>query len=402
MNRIILTKTVKNNKTYTVYALMDENGNYKDFQLLPDKDTIINNIYAARVNKILPGINAAFVTIAQNKSCYLSLNDAKNPVYTNKKSKKAGLCEGDEILVQVIKDALKTKDPVVTTKLSIFGSNVILTNFDTQIGVSSKLDKERAALLRKAVLSKCSDHEKDGYGIIVRTNAKNVEDKAVSQDAYSVAQKYNQIIKKAPHQVLYSCVYHGMSDYLLLMKTIDFATVEWIKTDCDDIYDSLLTEYGIYDHAPEKIMRYDDSAISLSTLYGIRGLIDNLTSRRVWLDCGGNIIIEQLETLTFIDVNSAKNISSGSNSILKTNMEAAKEIARQLRLRNISGMIIIDFINMKSEASKDTLIEALKRYIKDDNTVCTFVDITKLGLVELTRKKVHKSLKQILEKTLDE
>ena len=229
-----------------------------------------------------------------------------------------------------------------------------------------------------------------------------MEDKAVSQDAYSVAQKYNQIIKKAPHQALYSCVYHGMSDYLLLMKTIDFATVECIKTDCDDIYDSLLTEYGIYDHAPEKIMRYDDSAISLSTLYGIRGLIDNLTSRRVWLDCGGNIIIEQLETLTFIDVNSAKNISSGSNSILKTNMEAAKEIARQLRLRNISGMIIIDFINMKSEASKDTLIEALKRYIKDDNTVCTFVDITKLGLVELTRKKVHKSLKQILEKTLDE
>lgn len=147
-------------------------------------------------------------------------------------------------------------------------------------------------------------------------------------------------------------------------------------------------------------MRYDDSAISLSTLYGIRGLIDNLTSRRVWLDCGGNIIIEQLETLTFIDVNSAKNISSGSNSILNTNMEAAKEIARQLRLRNISGMIIIDFINMKSEASKDTLIEALKRYIKDDNTVCTFVDITKLGLVELTRKKVHKSLKQILEKHL--
>ena len=119
-------------------------------------------------------------------------------LYTQtKKSKKAGLCEGDEILVQVIKDALKTKDPVVTTKLSIFGSNVILTNFDTQIGVSSKLDKERAALLRKAVLSKCADHEKEGYGIIVRTNAKNVEDKAVSQDAYSVVQKYNQIIKKA-------------------------------------------------------------------------------------------------------------------------------------------------------------------------------------------------------------
>ena len=157
----------------------------------------------------------------------------------------------------------------------------------------------------------------------------------------------------------------------------------------------------MYDDS-SKIMRYDDSALSLSTLYGIRGILDDLTSRRVWLDCGGNIIIEQLETLTFIDVNSAKNISPRGNNILNVNIEAAKEIARQLRLRNISGMILIDFINMKSDKDKSELIDMLKQYIKEDNTVCTFVDITKLGLVELTRKKIHKSLKQILEKTLDE
>lgn len=145
MNRIILTKIVKNSTKYIVYAMMDEAGNYTDFQLFPENDTIVNDIYAARVNKILPGINAAFVSISQTQSCYLSLNDAVSPIYTNKRSKKAQLCEGDEILVQVIKDAIKTKDPVVTTKLSIYGDNVILTSHDRTIGVSNKLDKELAA-----------------------------------------------------------------------------------------------------------------------------------------------------------------------------------------------------------------------------------------------------------------
>lgn len=401
MNRIILTKIVKNSQKYIVYAIMDEAGDYKDFRLFPENDTIVNDIYAARVNKILPGINAAFVSISQNQSCYLSLNDAVSPIYTNKRSKKPQLCEGDEILVQVIKDAIKTKDPVVTTKLSIYGDNVILTSHDRTIGVSNKLDKELAAKLKAAVLLRCADHEEAGYGIIVRTNARNVEIENVAEDAASVAGVYGQIIKKAPHQTLYSCVYKGKCDYILQMKSVDFKSIEWVKTDCDDIYELLCSEYGMYEDA-DKIMRYDDSALSLSTLYGIRSRLDELTSRRVWLACGGNIIIEQLETLTFIDVNSAKNISPKDNSILNVNIEAAKEISRQLRLRNISGMILIDFINMKSDKDRNELIDRLKQYIKEDSTVCTFVDITKLGLVELTRKKIHKSLKQILEKTLDE
>ena len=130
--------------------------------------------------------------------------------------------------------------------------------------------------------------------------------------------------------------------------------------------------------------------------------MDKIEEIRAKIGACDDIIIEQLETLTFIDVNSAKNISPRGNNILNVNIEAAKEIARQLRLRNISGMILIDFINMKSDKDKSELIDMLKQYIKEDNTVCTFVDITKLGLVELTRKKIHKSLKQILEKTLDE
>ena len=134
----------------------------------------------------------------------------------------------------------------------------------------------------------------------------------------------------------------------------------------------------------------------LSTLYNLNGQIEKLINSRIWLDSGANIIIEQLETLTVIDVNTGKNISKKPNTILEVNIEAAIEIARQLRLRNISGMIIIDFINMASEEDKKELINALKKEIQKDSVRCTFIDITKLGLVELTRKKVRKSLKDSL------
>lgn len=401
MNKIILTRIEKNLQKYIVYALINDYGEYQDFQLFTEKKSIINNIYVARVSKIIKGINAAFVSISPEQNCYLSLDDAVNPIYTNKKAKKAELCEGDEILVQVVKDAIKTKDPVVTTKLSIFGNNVILTNTNTKIGVSSKLNKDYSEQIKKSTNERFPNHKNEGYGLIIRTNAQNESEELVFADIENVVCCYSDIVKKASHQSLYSCIYHGKKDYLLQIKCHNINDITAIRTDYDDIYRELCEEYKDTE-AYSKIEYYCDKAISLTTLYGVRKALDILTSRSVWLKCGGNIIIEQLETLTFIDVNSAKNISTDKKSILSTNLQAAAEIARQLRLRNISGMILIDFINMKSDKDNAILVDSLKSAIKEDNTVCTFIDKTKLGLVELTRKKTHKSLKQILCKTLDE
>ena len=149
MNRLVLSRYEKNNHSFISYILLDENRKFVDFQLFnEDKVSLVNNIYAARVDKIVPGINAAFVTIANKQSCYLPLEDTKSVIYTNKHSNKESLCCGDEILVQVVKDAIKTKEPVVTTKLSIYGNYCVVTTDDTSIGVSKKIPKD---IVRKEI-----------------------------------------------------------------------------------------------------------------------------------------------------------------------------------------------------------------------------------------------------------
>lgn len=401
MNRMLLTMMTYRGNDYRLYGLFDENKKCIDFQLFPIAESIINNIYCARVSKIVPSINAAFVSIAPNVTCYLSLKDAKEVIYTNKHSKKEELCEGDEILVQVVKDALKTKEPVVSTKLSLFGENVILTSQDTSIGVSNKIPKMRSSYIKQLILDNFKDHKEIGYGVIIRTNASNVSDEKLILDLASLQNTYIEILNKASHANLYTCVYFGKPDYLLRTKTADFRNIDSIVTDDDEIFNTLCDEYKHLDDA-SKITRYRDDSVSLATLYGLRTLLDKLSSRQVWLKSGANIIIEQLETLTFIDVNSAKNQSKNKDYMFQINKEAAVEIASQLKLRNISGMIIIDFINLKSQEEISKLIDVLKIELLKDNITCTFVDITKLGLVELTRKKTHKSLAQILKKTLDE
>ena len=178
-------------------------------------------------------------------------------------------------------------------------------------------------------------------------------------------------------------------------ENIDFSNIDSVVTDQEDIYKELIEEFNGTDFA-KKIKRYDDSAISLNLLYKLSSQIKELCSSQVWLNSGANIIIEQLETLSVIDVNSSKCATKRDSDILKINMEAATEAARQIRLRNISGMIIIDFINMKSKEDESALINHLKSELKKDSITCSFIDITKLSLIEITRKKEYKSLKETI------
>ena len=168
-----------------------------------------------------------------------------------------------------------------------------------------------------------------------------------------------------------------------------------IYTDEEDIFVEIqeklpyLKEKGL-------LKLYKDDMVSLATLYNFRGSLDKLVEKRVWLKSGANIIIEQLETMTVVDVNSGKNLSKNETAILEINKEAAVEIARQLRLRNISGIIIVDFIDMASEDDKQEVLAALSQELKKDPVKATLVDMTKLNLAELTRKKVKKSLREQL------
>ena len=395
MDRIVITKIQQGQRAYTAYMLLDEHRKLQQLQVFePEEQSLIGQIYVGYVEKIVPNIHAAFVRIADGQKCYLPLNDVVSPVYTRKQSKKPGLCEGDELLVQVVKDAVKTKDPVASTKLAVHGRFCILTTENTRLGISNKLDEETARDLRQMVEELCPGHEAQGYGLVVRTNAAEASSADLKEDILSVTKQYHHLMTTGCCGRPGDLVYRNISGYLALLKSVSLSAVDQILTDHKELYEEIAS-YLPNLAASGCLKLYQDDAVSLATLYHLRGTMEELLGNRVWLDSGANIIIESLETLTVIDVNSGKNISRKPDTLFHINLEAAKEIARQLRLRNISGMVIIDFINLKDEGQRQELIRVIREELKKDPVPAKFIDITKLGLVEITRKKGYKSLREI-------
>lgn len=397
MNRLVITTIEHNKKEYTAYLVMDEHRKLLDVQLFePEDQSLLDHIYVGFIERIVPNIQAAFVRIADGQKCYLPLSDLQAPVYAKKQSDKKILCEGDEILVQVTRDAVKTKDPVVSTKLTLHGHYCFLTTANTTLGISKKITDTRAGELLALSKECCEGHETEGYGLVFRTNAASIDAKALREDIAGVQECYRKLMQIGIHETAGSLLYRNIPGYLTRLKAQDFSLLDRIDTDRAALYEEIagylpqLCESGL-------LKLYQDDAVSLSTLYHIRGNMEELLSQKVWLASGANIIIESLETMTVIDVNSGKNQSRKEDTIFAINLEAAREIARQLRLRNISGMIIVDFINLKSQEQKNQLIGCIKQELKKDTVPANFIDITKLGLVELTRKKVYKSLREILQ-----
>lgn len=396
MNRLVITRIQHHKNAYIAYMLLNERRELVQLQVFePEEKILLGHIYVGYVEKIVPNIHAAFVRIANKQKCYLPLEDAKAPIYTKKLSKKPDLCEGDELLVQVTRDAVKTKDPVVSTRLTLHGRYSFLTTENTRLGVSKKIPEEQADALRALVETFCTGHETKGYGMVLRTNANTASAEELQDDIQNVIHQYDIVMTTGNSGRPGDLVYRDIPGYLARLKSEFLADVDQVLTDCDDLYQEIdgylprLSESG-------KLCLYQDDSVSLATLYHMRGSMDELLGNHVWLASGANIIIESLETLTIIDVNSGKNQSKKPETLFDINVEAAKEIARQLRLRNISGMIIIDFINLKSEEQQKALIRVIQDELKKDSVPAKFIDITKLGLVELTRKKVYKSLREIL------
>lgn len=397
MNRLVITAIEHNKKEYIAYLVMDEQRKLLDVQLFePEEQTLLDHIYVGFVERIVPNIQAAFVRISGGQKCYLPLSDLQAPIYAKKQSDTKILCEGDEILVQVTRDAVKTKDPVISTKLTLHGHYCFLTTANTTLGTSKKITGTHAEELLALAKECCEGHETEGYGLVFRTNAASVDTKELREDIAGVQESYRKLMQTGVHETAGALLHRNIPGYLARLKAQNLSQIDRIDTDRPTLYDEIagylpqLCENGL-------LKLYKDDAVSLSTLYHIRGNMEQLLSQKVWLASGANIIIESLETMTVIDVNSGKNQSRKEDTIFAINLEAAREIARQLRLRNISGMIIVDFINLKSQEQKDQLIACIRQELKKDTVPANFIDITKLGLVELTRKKVYKSLREILQ-----
>lgn len=455
MNRYVITKETFKGQEYRISALYDSNK--KMIEVLPEpfeseNTSILGNIYIGRVENVVKNLNAAFVKISPEQNCYLPLEDLKNPIFTKKLSEKKMLVAGEELLVQVSREALKTKEPAVTTNLNLTGKYAVLTSGNHRLSVSSKLSKDvrrhyqemlmqgtsvlnheqnSVEIIRKQEkiagevawtgtndTETCKNDKKYQYGIIVRTNAAEVADEVVLSEIEGLRQRYEKLVETACHKTCYSLLYQEEPTYLKHLSDLRQDCLEEIVTDDREIFEEICVKYHIFSDrlmtggsvsvpvneilADDgiKLRYHNDTSISLSALYSVSSSIEDALKERIWLKSGAYLIIQPTEALTVIDVNTGKNVAKKDvqENFLKINKEAAVEIARQLRLRNISGIVVIDFMNLSSADAEAELMSTFRAELKKDPVPTQLIDITKLGLVEVTRKKVRKSLREMLHK----
>ena len=358
-----------------------------------EADSILGNVYRARVSNLSPNINAAFVDIKKGESCYLSMDD-----YHGEKLK-----VGDLVTVQVVRDKIKTKRYAVTTDISLQGDYAVTTLF-APVGVSSKITdsarkKELKTLMQNLLIAEQDAQfylaegnvaeieriKKLTLGGIIRTQAEHAEDAAITREIEGQARLLYSIMKKSEYATQYTCLYHTEVEYIKDIRRLQALQDVEIVTDIPEVTEAI-----------PKIPLYTDE-YTLTLRYSLASLLEKTLSKRAYLKSGAYLVIEPTEAMTVIDVNSGKSIKgkNAEDQFLKINIEAAKEIARQLRLRNISGIVMIDFINMKEESHNHELMKNLAEYVRTDPVRTTVVDMTKLGLVELTRQKGKRALHEV-------
>ena len=356
------------------------------------QESMLNSIYIAKVKNISKNINAAFVELFDGQMAFLPLDDTLNCPFIA--SADGRLREGDEIPVQIIKEAVKTKDPVVTTKLSVSGAYCVVS-LDKRKG-GFQFSKKLSITTKDALKEALNDFVlPDDYAVVIRTGAEQLSDdkfKELKAELTTLISAMDDIVLKAKTRTCFSLIYQGIPSYIEYLHHIADSAYEEVVTGLPAVYEELQTSYK--GNMPSRL--YNDN-FPLSKLYSIESKMEELFAKKVNLKSGANLIIEYTEAMTVIDVNTAKCITKKDKDsvIYKINLESAQEIARQLKLRNLSGIIIIDFINMENEQYQAELIQELKKLLKQDPVPCNFVDITALGLVEITRKKVKRPIHEV-------
>lgn len=386
---LVTTLTIRDRER-TVYAFY-ENDHAAELSCLPTGgESILGNIYVGKVKNIAANISAAFIEIANGQLCYYALNDNDAPIFTTPR-KKNTLVAGDELLVQVSREAVKTKAPTVTANLNFAGKYLVLTSGKHHLGLSSKLSpeaKQRLRTIAEPFLGK-------DFGIIVRTNAAEASEDELRAELGELTEAYRHTVETGRNRACFSLVYKEPSAYAARLRGLRADSFNKIVTDRADIYREL--KAYLTDRQPAdlpKLYFYEETAPSLDSVYGLSKAFEEAGKERVWLKSGGYLVIQPTEALTVVDINTGKYTGKKKkdDTFLKINLEAARELARQLRLRNLSGIIVADFIDMDREEDKQTLMAVLASELKKDPVRTSLVDMTPLGLVEITRKKVQKTL----------
>lgn len=392
MQEILISKK----KDKKIIALLEDGNLQEVYEEKEDSKRLEGNIYLGKVKDILPGMQAAFVDIGEEKNTFIHIKDVLPKVskVTGNKNEdldkyniKDYIKRNSNILVQVKKDATNLKGAKISTDLHIPGRFVVVMPKDNFITVSQKIEDESE---RKRLTSIAKETIKSDIGLIIRTAAEGKSEEAIKKDIEQTTQKWDDIKKESENlkvneipKVLYK---NNSIIEKILLDTVDNG-IERILVDDTKTFEEV-----------QKILRNIDEnnkvkvelkqTDNLLDMYDTDDQIEKLNSRKVWLKCGGFITIDKTEALTAIDVNSGKFTGKQNleETVLKVNEEASCEIARQLRLRDIGGIIIIDYIDMQEAKSREQVLKTLKEALKKDRSKTQVIEFTKLNLLEMTRK----------------
>lgn len=369
-----------------------ENGDIVEFHMSPLKEEKVSlgDIYIGKVKKIVSNIHAAFIEISPGIECYYDLDANPHPVITKKIGKKE-LCQDEELLVQVSKEAVKTKVPTVTSKISFPGIYTVLTSGDVHTGVSHKLDNNE----RERLFEILGPYKGKNFGIIARTNAKGIDEKVLIAEIQKLKEQHDRMIQYAENRTVFSCLKKAEPAYIADIRNVFMEGLVEIVVEESDLFEEIHSYMDEFWSEGKKLLsHYQDSLLSLHKLYNLDQELARALSERVWLKSGAYLVIQPTEALTVIDVNTGKCVTKKDKEeqYLQINVQAAVEAARQIRLRNISGIVIIDFINLKDKGKMEYVLKKLNQELKKDRIKTILIDVTQLQLVEITRQKIRKNL----------
>jgi ribonuclease G len=370
--------------------------------------SIVGNIYKGRVDNVLPGLEAAFVDIGLDKNGFLHVDEIVIPGVEVARRGRAGskgksiselLKPGQEVVVQVVKDPLKTKGARLSMDLTIAGRYMVYTPTGEGIGVSKRLDdKERERLRREA-----RGLDLHGGGAIVRTAAHGAKRADFERELQYLFKLHEVLEKRVAESPAPSMVFQEADLSVRVVRDIFSADFEKAIVDDEQQYHRLVSFFSRT--APELVDRVElwQESKPLFEAWDVEKVIDGLMSKRVDLPSGGYLLIDYAEALTVIDVNSGSFVGRGKqarleDTITRTNLEAADEVVRQLRLRDIGGIIVIDFIDMARARNREAVLKTLRKALDEDRTKTFTAEISKLGLVEMTRQNVTEGVREIMSR----
>lgn len=369
------------------------------------KRGLVGSIFKGKVVRVLPGMQAAFVDIGLERAAFLHAKDIWVPNRSGQEDSETPNIsdlaqEGQPIVVQITKDMIGTKGARLTTHLSIPSRYLVYMPYSEHIGVSQRIEddteRERLKRIMETIVSECEDAQ--GKGFILRTVAEGVDEASLRSDVIFLLRLWGKIKNRIVKAPIVSNVHEDLPLYMRTLRDEVRDGVEKIRIDSRETRGKVLEFVREFIPDLEPLIEHYPGERPIFDLYGVETEIQKALAREVQLKSGGHIVIDQTEAMTTIDVNTGAFVGHRNleETIFKTNLEAAQTIARQLRLRNLGGIIIIDFIDMEDEEHKRQVLRIFEKMLERDRSKTKITQVSELGLVEMTRKRTRESLERVL------